>query len=65
MNWNEFFSMGGYALYVWISYGLMAAVLLLNLLLPLRRQSQVLQGIARRLKQEPKPDLKPQQRRPA
>ena len=52
MNWNEFFSMGGYALYVWTAYGLMATVLLVNLVLPLKRKSEVLKGIARRLKQE-------------
>jgi heme exporter protein D len=55
MNWEQFFSMGGYALYVWTSYGLMAAVLLINLVLPLRRKSEVLKGIARRLKQERRP----------
>ena len=27
MNWSEFFNMGGYALYVWTSYGLMVIVL--------------------------------------
>jgi heme exporter protein D len=52
MNWEQFFSMGGYALYVWTSYGLMAAVLLINLVLPLWRKSEVLKGVARRLKQE-------------
>jgi heme exporter protein D len=52
MNWEQFFSMGGYAFYVWTSYGLMAAILLLNLVLPLRRKSEVLKSIARRLKQE-------------
>lgn len=52
MNWNEFFSMGGYALYVWTSYGLMAVILILNLLAPLKRHAEVLKTIARRLKQE-------------
>ena len=28
MNWSEFFAMGGYATYVWISYGLMAVILI-------------------------------------
>ena len=51
MNWENFVSMGGYAFYVWTSYGLMAAVLLLNLVLPLRRKSEVLKNIVRRLKQ--------------
>jgi heme exporter protein D len=52
MNWEHFFSMGGYALYVWTAYGLMAAVLLINLVLPWRRKSEVMNGIARRIKQE-------------
>lgn len=49
MNWESFFAMGGYAFYVWIAYGLMAAVLVFNLVLPLRRKSLVLKDIARRL----------------
>lgn len=52
MNWEHFFSMGGYAFYVWTAYGLMAAVLLINLVLPWRRKSEVMNGIARRIKQE-------------
>lgn len=34
---NEFFAMGGYAIYVWSSWGLTALVMTLNLLLPLRQ----------------------------
>ncbi|MGZ8219300.1 heme exporter protein CcmD [Methylomagnum sp.] len=52
MNWQQFFSMGGYAFYVWTSYGLMAVVLVLNIVLPLLRNVEVKDGIARRLKQE-------------
>lgn len=52
MNWETFFAMGGYALYVWTAYGLMAAVLILNLVLPLRQKSRVLKDIARRLDRE-------------
>lgn len=55
MNWNDFFSMGGYALYVWTSYGLMAALLIINLVLPLMRHGEVRKAIVRRLKQEGKP----------
>lgn len=55
MNWERFFAMGGYAVYVWTSYGLMAVVLLLNLALPLRRHAELLKGIARRLKQDRRP----------
>ena len=47
MNWMNFFAMGGYAFYVWTSYGLMLVVLLLNLVLPLRRKAEVWKGVAR------------------
>lgn len=33
-NWADLFAMGGYAPYVWSSYGLAAAVLLVNVLAP-------------------------------
>lgn len=49
--WNspaEFFAMGGYALYVWSSFGVCAAVLLLEPLSILARR----QVIIRRIKQE-------------
>jgi heme exporter protein D len=52
MNWDHILHMGGYAFYVWTAYGLMAAVLLLNLVLPLRRKSEVMNGLARRLQRE-------------
>ena len=28
MNWQEFFAMGGYAFYVWTSYGITFALLI-------------------------------------
>ena len=37
MNWNEFFHMGGYGFYIWLSYASAAIVLGLNVILPLRR----------------------------
>jgi heme exporter protein D len=51
MNWSEFFNMGGYALYVWTSYGLMAIVLLLNVWLPFRRRAEVERRIRRLIAQ--------------
>ncbi len=30
----EFFNMGGYAFFVWMSYGLAALILILNILIP-------------------------------
>jgi heme exporter protein D len=49
--WNspsEFFAMGGYALYVWSSFGMCALVLLLEPVVIRARHRQVV----RRLKQE-------------
>ena len=49
--WNspsEFFAMGGYALYVWSSFGICALVLILEPLLVRAR----FRAIVRRLKQE-------------
>ncbi|MFM8331475.1 MAG: heme exporter protein CcmD [Candidatus Methylumidiphilus sp.] len=61
MNLEQFFSMGGYAFYVWTSYGIAFVVLILNLLLPLRRKAAVLKDIERALKVE---DAKQQRARP-
>ena len=33
-NWADFLAMGGYAPYVWSSYGLAAVVVVLNVLVP-------------------------------
>lgn len=47
MNWNsagEFFAMGGYGLYVWGSYAVMAAWMLAEPLLVARRFSAAAQG---------------------
>jgi heme exporter protein D len=52
MSLEHFFSMGGYAFYVWTSYGIALAVLLLNLVLPWRREAEVRKDIARALRQE-------------
>jgi heme exporter protein D len=36
-SWDEFLSMGGYAIYVWPAYGIAGLVLLMNAVLPGRR----------------------------
>ncbi len=48
MNLTEFFAMGGYAFYVWISYGIALVVLALNIIVPLTQQKRVLRAIRRR-----------------
>lgn len=52
MSFEQFFSMGGYAFYVWTSYALALGVLLVNVILPLRRKADVQKSIARMLRQE-------------
>ena len=48
MNWNsasEFFAMGGYGLYVWGSYGVCAAWMLLEPFLARSRHTQALKAL--------------------
>ena len=45
---SEFFHMGGYAMYVWPSYGLAAIVLWLNWYLPREAHKQALRQLKRR-----------------
>jgi heme exporter protein D len=40
MSVQEFFAMGGYALYVWPSYGLTLIVLLANIIIPVLQRKQ-------------------------
>ena len=46
----EFFYMGGYALFVWPSYGLAAVVLWLNWYIPRKQHEKVLRQLKRRRK---------------
>ncbi|PWB58425.1 MAG: heme exporter protein CcmD [Nitrosomonadales bacterium] len=53
MNWNgwtEFFHMGGYALYVWGSYGVTAALIIGELVLLRMRRQKALQLAKRSVK---------------
>jgi len=50
MNWqsaSDFFAMGGYALYVWGSFGACLAALVLEPLLVGRRQDAIVQTLRR------------------
>jgi len=49
---NEFFQMGGYAFYIWTSYGLAVAILIFNLFSPLWRRRQIFRTFIRRLRHE-------------
>lgn len=52
MSLEQFFSMGGYAFYVWTAYGIALALLVFNLVLPLRRKAEVRKNIERMIRQE-------------
>ena len=41
MSMSEFFAMGGYGLYVWVSYAAAAVVLIFNVLSARRREKTV------------------------
>lgn len=49
---REFLAMGGYALYVWGAYGLSAAVLAFNAVVPRIRERQLLRVLAARAEAE-------------
>ncbi|MDH5407975.1 MAG: heme exporter protein CcmD [Gammaproteobacteria bacterium] len=49
---NEFFHMGGYAFFVWMSYGISAVVLLANVITPVMRKKEILQTLKRKLRRE-------------
>jgi len=47
-SWSEFFAMGGYALYVWGSFGLCAVAMIAEPLLLRRRRLQIERSLQRR-----------------
>lgn len=52
MTMQEFFAMGGYAFYVWTSYGLALIVLLANILIPVMQRKQLLRSLALKQKRQ-------------
>jgi heme exporter protein D len=50
MTLSEFFNMGGYATFVWSSYGLALVVLVLNWWLPLQQHRQNLKKLKRQFR---------------
>jgi heme exporter protein D len=51
-SFSEFVAMGHHGLYVWTSYGISLAVLILNVALPVIARRRYLQDEARRLRRE-------------
>ncbi len=52
MNWSEFFDMGGYAFFVWTSYGLTLIVIVANIVSPIMQRKKVISRIKRAIKRE-------------
>ena len=52
MNWSEFFHMGGYAFFVWTSYGLTLLVVVANVVSPILQRKKVISRIKRAIKRE-------------
>jgi heme exporter protein D len=52
MNWSEFFHMGGYAFFVWTSYGIAFVVLLANIISPIMQRKKTIARIKRAIKRE-------------
>jgi heme exporter protein D len=51
-SFSDFIAMGNHGLYVWSSYGISLAVLILNVALPVMARRRYLQDEARRLRRE-------------
>ncbi|NKQ11824.1 heme exporter protein CcmD [Pseudomonas sp. SST3] len=51
-SFSDFIAMGNHGLYVWTSYGISLAVLILNVALPTMARRRYLQDEARRLRRE-------------
>jgi heme exporter protein D len=54
MNWQDFFAMGGYAFYVWMSYGITVIVLLVIVITPIVQRRQFMRQQLLRLKRQEK-----------
>ena len=52
MSLEEFFHMGGYAFYVWSSYGLTFIVLMLIFFRPMMAKKQVLKDLRMKFRQQ-------------
>jgi heme exporter protein D len=51
-SWSEFFAMGGYAFFVWMSYGLTFLVIVFNIVMPLIQRKQVIKRVKRAIRRE-------------
>lgn len=48
----DFLNMGGYAFFVWSAYGISFVVLILNIILPIRREKALIKSLVKRQQRE-------------
>lgn len=51
-SFSDFLSMGGHGLYVWLSYAIAVAVVIVNIVLPTMSRRQLFADARRRLRRE-------------
>ena len=51
-SWSDFFHMGGYAVYVWTSYGLTLVMVVANIVMPMWQRRKVIARIKRAMKRD-------------
>lgn len=51
-SWSEFFHMGGYAVFVWSSYGLALLMVVVNIVSPMIERKRVIARVKRAIKRE-------------
>ncbi|MCW8922645.1 MAG: heme exporter protein CcmD [Gammaproteobacteria bacterium] len=51
-SWSEFFNMGGYAVFVWTSYGLALVMVVANIVSPIIERKRVISRIKRAIRRE-------------
>lgn len=51
-TWNDFFNMGGYGFYVWLSYGISLVAIVALLVQTIKQHKTVLQSVLREVQRE-------------
>ena len=51
-TWNDFFNMGGYGFYVWLSYGISLVAIVALIVQTIKQHKTVLQSVLREVQRE-------------
>ncbi len=51
-SWSEFFHMGGYAVFVWTSYGLALVMVVANIVSPIIERKRVISQVKRAIRRD-------------